>query len=111
MLSASSDDNDGGGPIRCPICLHEYALAETSKHHVVPKSRGGRETERLCHPCHKQIHALFSEKELERQYNTIDALLEADAMKRWARWIRKRKPTSRIRARRSQRVRGRRRRR
>jgi hypothetical protein len=88
----------------CPVCLHEYDLRETSRHHVVPKSRGGRETVRLCFSCHKQIHALFSEKELEREYNTLEALLATEAMRRWAGWIRKRKPTSRIAARRSARV-------
>jgi hypothetical protein len=92
--------------VRCPVCLHEYALGETSRHHAVPKSRGGRETVRLCKPCHKQIHALFTEKELEREFPTVEALLEAEPMAPWVRWIRKRKPTSNVRARRSARARG-----
>lgn len=74
-----------------------------TRHHVVPKSRGGKETVLLCRPCHKQIHALFSEKELEREHNSIEALLRTEAMRRWRRWIAKRKPTSNVRARPSRR--------
>ena len=84
------------GPPRCEICRHEYDRRELTRHHVVPKSRGGTETVLLCRPCHKQVHALFTEKELERDFNTVDALLSAEAMQPWLRFIRKRKPTKRL---------------
>lgn len=87
--------------LQCPICLHEYDRDELTKHHLVPKSRKGRETVLICVPCHKQIHAIFSEKELERRFNTIDSLVEAEEFRSWVGWIRKRKPTARISVRRS----------
>ena len=93
-------------PIRCPICRNRYRPAEMSRHHLVPKSRRGRETVWLCRHCHRQIHALFTEKELERRYDTIDKLLAADEMQSWIRWIRRHKPRSRIRAVTSRRKRG-----
>lgn len=82
----------------CPICLHEYDRRQLTKHHLVPKSRKGRETVLICAACHKQIHVVFTEKQLERQFNTIEKLVAADEFKSWVKWIRKRKPTKRIRA-------------
>lgn len=87
----------------CPICLHEYQPSQMNKHHLVPKSRKGKITVTLCIPCHKQIHAVYSEKELEREFPTLDELLEAEAMQSWIAWIRKRKPTARIATRTSRR--------
>ena len=83
--------------VQCPICLHEYAPSEVNKHHLVPKSRGGRETIPLCKPCHNMIHAVYTEKELERNFSTVDELLAAENLQSWIEWVRKRKPTARIR--------------
>ncbi|MCB2156620.1 HNH endonuclease [bacterium] len=71
----------------------------------MPKSRKGREVVDICVHCHKQIHALFAEKELERHYNTIEALLETEAMRRWVEWVTQRKPRSRVFTKKSRRIR------
>lgn len=83
-------------PENCALCLHEYERDELTKHHTVPKSRGGTETVLLCRPCHRQVHAVFSEKQLERQYGSIELLCAAEEMQPWLKFIRKRKPTKRI---------------
>jgi len=82
---------------RCPICLHEYERTQLTKHHLVPKSRKGKATVLICAACHKQIHAIFSEKELEAKYSTVEALCDAEEFRPWVSWIRKRKPTKRLR--------------
>lgn len=81
----------------CPICRHRYARAELTNHHLVPKSRKGKETVLLCRNCHRQIHALYTEKELERAFGTLDALLAAERLQPWIAWVRKRKPSGRLR--------------
>jgi hypothetical protein len=87
----------------CPICRHEYERRELTKHHLVPKCRKGRETVLVCRPCHAQIHATFGERELERRFGTVDELLAAEALQPWVAWSRRRKPTKRIRVKRSHR--------
>ncbi|MCA9112908.1 MAG: HNH endonuclease, partial [Planctomycetaceae bacterium] len=82
---------------RCVICEHAYPRSRLTKHHLVPKSRSGTETVLTCRDCHRQIHALFSEKELERQYGTLELLLGAEALQPWITWIRKRQPRARLR--------------
>lgn len=87
----------------CPICRHEYARAELTKHHLVPKSRRGKETVLICRNCHRQIHALYTEKELEREFGTLEELLAAEKLQPWIAWARKRKPTGRVRTKTSKR--------
>lgn len=60
-------------PLPCPLC--ERPNKNPSDHHLVPKSRGGKVTETICRDCHSAIHATFTNKELEREYATIEALL------------------------------------
>ena len=43
--------------------------------------------------CHRQIHRTLTEKELEREYNTVEALLSHLGISRFVRWI-ERKPTA-----------------
>ena len=86
-------------PPTCGLCGHRYDRSKLTKHHLVPKSRGGTETTLLCRPCHNTVHATFTEKELERNFDTLDALREAEELQGWIAWIRKRKPGKRIRVR------------
>ena len=60
-------------PAPCPLCGRPNE--SPSDHHLVPKSRGGKVTETICRDCHTAIHSVFTNKELEREYSTIDALM------------------------------------
>lgn len=75
-----------GPTFHCPLCEREGAFLVPSKHHLVPKSREGRETVEICVDCHRQIHALFTLPELEREHNTIEALKATEPMRRWIKW-------------------------
>ncbi|MFC7132850.1 MULTISPECIES: hypothetical protein [Salinibaculum] len=58
------------------------------EHHLVPENRKDSPTVLLCRPCHKQIHALFSNAELREEYDTIEALREAERLADYVEWIR-----------------------
>ena len=60
-----------------------------SKHHLVPRSRDGRVTVEICVDCHRQIHALFTLPELERDYSTLESLRAAPPMQKWIGWATK----------------------
>ena len=70
----------------CELCGREI---ETTTHHLIPKNRKESPTVQLCQPCHKQVHATFTHHELKQEYNTIEALREADRLESFVRWIRK----------------------
>ncbi|WP_187274552.1 HNH endonuclease [Paenibacillus sp. N3.4] len=75
----------------------------TTEHHLVPREKEGSSlpTAALCIPCHKQIHALFTNEQLEQSLNTIAALRENKEMRSFLKWIRKQSPTTLPRTRKS----------
>jgi 5-methylcytosine-specific restriction endonuclease McrA len=81
----------------CAICGREETL---TRHHLIPRTRhhnkrNKREFDRgtvkrtvgICRPCHSQIHALLTEKELERDYRTVEKLRAHPEVKKFAAWI------------------------
>jgi hypothetical protein len=71
----------------CPLCDRMIPKSQRDAHHLVPKSKGGRQTEFLHRVCHRQIHALLSETELAKQYATVEALLAHAEMKIFVAWV------------------------
>ena len=104
----------GGGTICCVVAricdrggacgLCGRVVERRTRHHLIPRSRHGNKrvkrlfsreelhrTVPLCSACHRQIHRTLTEKELEREYNTVEALLSHPDIFRFVRWI-ERKP-------------------
>jgi hypothetical protein len=92
-------------PAPCPLCLRPNN--QPSDHHLVPRTRGGKVTKTICRDCHAAIHATFSNKQLEREYSTVEALLSHEGFASIIRFIAKQDGRVRTRLHRSQRRRGR----
>jgi 5-methylcytosine-specific restriction enzyme A len=83
-----------------PAPLHTCALCERqvihiTRHHLVPKSEGGREVVPLCQPCHKTLHSFFTNRTLLNELHTIKSLRAEPEIARYLQWIRK-QPDSRV---------------
>lgn len=79
----------------CPLCGRPIPLdVKQSVHHLVPKLKGGKggPTVLLHHICHREIHATFTEAELARDYNSIEALRAHPRLEKFIRWVSKRPP-------------------
>jgi hypothetical protein len=63
---------------------------------MVPKSRGGKVTTTICQDCHSAIHATFSNRELDLQYNNVDALLAHPTFGRTVAFIARQDPGGRV---------------
>ena len=85
---------------RCVICERQEHL---TRHHLIPRTRHHNKRNKrdfaratvhqvvgVCPSCHSQIHQLLSEKELEREYNTVERLRAHPELARFARWIKNR---------------------
>ena len=84
---------------RCQLCGR--LVSEITRHHLIPKTRHNnkrtrREFDRkdvrtrtigVCRPCHKNIHAVLSNKELERQCNTLQDLKAHPDINKFSRWV------------------------
>lgn len=72
----------------CPLCGRPIPLEQRDEHHLVPKTEGGRVTVALHRICHRQLHALFSERELATRYASVDRLLENEQVRHFVNWVR-----------------------
>ena len=74
---------------KCELCEREDV--DTTVHHLLPKEMGGtfEPTAHLCIPCHKQIHALYTNEEIAVRLTTIPKLKEDPQLLRFLKWIRK----------------------
>ena len=74
---------------KCELCERENV--DTTVHHLLPKVMGGtfEPTANLCIPCHKQIHALYTNEEIAVRLTTIPKLKEDPQLLRFLKWIRK----------------------
>lgn len=84
----------------CESCRRETA---TTEHHLIPRSQHKRgivarrfskqemrtRKAALCVPCHRQVHRLFTERELALHYPTLELLTRAPEMQIFLRWVRK----------------------
>ena len=77
----------------CELCRRQVPRRLITQHHVKPKSEGGKHSHKtpLCKPCHKQVHATFSNKQLARLYDDLEALLSAESLQPFLKWIVKQK--------------------
>lgn len=77
----------------CPLCKREMAVP-CNLHHLIPKSKGGKNTPTiLLHKiCHDKIHAVFTETELKRNYNTIEKLQDNEEMQKFIQWLQNKEP-------------------
>jgi hypothetical protein len=80
-------------PDRCPTC--ERPNYHPSHHHLVPRSKGGRVTETMCDDCHRAVHQIFTNNELEMTYNTVESLLAHPGFAKQVAFFRKQDPTRR----------------
>jgi len=73
--------------VTCSLCARSLPRSEQEAHHLIPRSKGGRETVLLHRICHKKIHASLSETELAREYNSIERLLMHPEISAFVRWL------------------------
>lgn len=76
--------------INCALCNRPTPKKYAEKHHVIPKSKGGKDYEMVCAPCGDQVHLLFTNKELKTSFNTIEKLKSDERVQKWIKFISKR---------------------
>ena len=82
----------------CSLCGRRVPDHMITQHHLVPRERGGKPEHRvpLCRPCHKQVHALFENRHLEREYSDLTQLRRAPELQKFVRWIRRQPATTNV---------------
>lgn len=90
----------------CELCKRE-GVPKVTEHHLVPREEGGKDGEVawLCESCHKQIHALYTNKELAVRLNTLASLENDDSIIKYLKYIRKQSASKKVKVRKSKNVR------
>jgi hypothetical protein len=106
-----SEDQNDDASTRNELCdLCQRVVSERTRHHLIPRTRHRKKrTQRtfersemkeriamLCRPCHRHIHAVLSNKELESDYNTLEALAAHPEVKKFTDWIRNKPPETMV---------------
>lgn len=99
-----NDDFSVGSGGRCELCGR--LMPQLTRHHLIPRTRHRKKrTQRtferaelkeriamLCRPCHRHIHAVLDNKELESDYNTLETLAAHPDVRKFTDWIKKKPP-------------------
>lgn len=94
-MTQSNRENASCAGGRCELCGRR--VAKRTRHHLIPRTRQRNKRVRkehskeemrnhvalLCSPCHRMLHATFSEKELAREYNTLERLRGHEEVERF----------------------------
>lgn len=93
--------DEPGDWVRCELCGRDVPPEMITRHHLTPRQKGGKAEDRvpLCRLCHKQIHAVFSNKQLAGELARIEALRAAPQLASFLAWVRKQSPGRNIRTR------------
>ena len=70
----------------CPLCGRPLGL-RVEKHHLRPRSLGGRETVELHPICHRKIHTTLSDAEVAQRYDSVAALRRQPEIARFVKWL------------------------
>jgi hypothetical protein len=84
----------------CDLCKRD--VSNITKHHLIPKTRHKNKKNKknftrddvhnrvlwICRPCHSNIHVVLTEKELEYDFNSIEALRIHPKIEKFSAWIR-----------------------
>ena len=78
----------------CDLCGRAVLARLMTRHHLTPKQKGGGRLDKvpLCKPCHKQVHATFSNAQLARELPDLVLLRAAPQLQPFLKWIRRQKP-------------------
>jgi len=86
-------------PIPCGLCGRSFQRSQLTRHHCLPRSRGGDadDVELLCPQCHGMVHATYTNETLERLYPTLKELRKAPELEKYIGWVHKQPPSRRTR--------------
>lgn len=73
----------------CPLCDRELGEDNIDRHHLVPKSKKGKEQFKIHRICHVKIHSVFTETELAQSYHTWESLKQHEEISKFIKWVSK----------------------
>lgn len=76
---------------KCEFC---GMITFTRGHHVIPRSKGGKEVIPTCETCESFIHKTWSHNQLRDTYNSLESILADEGFQKFLKWRRKQSPVT-----------------
>ena len=77
----------------CPLCGRTMIDGPSvDRHHIIPRSRGGRDWIWIHRVCHKKIHSVLSLRDLMRDFQDLDDLKAEPEIAKFVRWVARKPP-------------------
>ena len=73
-------------------CVFCNRSVPTVGHHIIPKSKGFKETVEACKTCEEFIHRTWSHNLLRDTYNNVDSIKQSCEYQTFLGWLLKQKP-------------------
>ena len=100
-----SENLQPGAEGMCELCGRRVREDRLTRHHLLPRSRArkmkrrrkGRQelrrrdparTVALCGPCHRNVHLSIGNADLERGYDSVEALRDHPGVRKFTDWVR-----------------------
>lgn len=78
---------------KCPICKRDMIPGKSlDDHHLIPRAFKGKEQITLHKICHRKLHSVFTEREMQHYFNTVERLTEHEEIQKFVKWIKKKDP-------------------
>lgn len=81
-------------PIEITACAFCSRVTRTRGHHLVPRSKGGREVRPTCESCEDFIHSTWSHNELRDAFGTVEKIRADPRYERFLKWLLKQPATT-----------------
>ena len=82
---------NNNGRVVCALC---QMPAPTRQHHLIPKSRGGKETIDCCETCESYLHRQWTHNQLRDTFNSVETILADEGFQKFLKWRRKQPATA-----------------
>jgi 5-methylcytosine-specific restriction endonuclease McrA len=103
-VAASEENLKSAADGRCELCGRRVGEDRLTRHHLLPRSRARKMKRRrksrqepkrrnpnrtvaLCSPCHRNVHISLGNAELERGYDSVEALKDHPGVRRFTEWV------------------------
>ena len=100
----SEDNLELSADGRCELCGRHVSEYHLTRHHLLPRSRARKMRRRrkcrqelkrrnpartvaLCGPCHRNVHVSIGNADLERGYDSVEALRDHPGVRRFTEWV------------------------
>jgi len=69
--------------MKCEFCKIDTL---TRKHHLIPRSKNGKETADTCETCESYIHKKWTHNQLRDTYNNVETILADEGFQKFLKW-------------------------